>query len=261
MKLVAWNSFGAKWDIFWSNWITPIVPGTGANTDDVAGVLLEAGWAPWVQSTGVSINGLYQMDETKEWFDGTTAAASSFCQGVLRKRRFGALWVPWAKTLAEVTNSRCSLGATALPSYLSFWGFSRIAAGLERPVVKMQFAEARSVVLTILSVHLKANTYSAQQELNYLTSVMRTLIPQGTAGLVVGDLNVDLLTVPYVPDPDWYVLRTGVATQQKGGELDWALLYDPNNQYNQTATATVLQQYKSGANTSDHSVLQYYIDI
>lgn len=261
-KMVVWNSQGAKWDAFWTNWIAPIAPDGVNNTADVAGMLVESGWAPWVQDTEVVENGNYQMVSTASWYSAAGVANSPFCQGVDGTRQWKALWVPWVKTLnAMRTNSRCSMGATVLPYQRRFMGFYPSNQGLLRPVVVSGFAVGSTQMLTVLQVHL-VSSRNAIYELNALTAAMSRLIPQGTTGLVVGDLNVDLQKVNYVPqDNRWHVLSTGGATQQSGGELDWALLYDPNGQYYQTATAQVLAQYKTGANQSDHSVMMYTVNI
>ena len=125
--------------------------------------------------------------------------------------------------------------------------------------MRVQFGTGDDVKLTILLVYLISGYWrNAQAEMDDLTTTMSTLIPQGTVGMVVGDMNIDLLTrAPNVP-AGWSILNVGVATQQSGGELDWALLYNPARQNLNTGQA-VLQQYKSGANQSDHSVMQFTV--
>ena len=65
---------------------------------------------------------------------------------------------------------------------------------------------------------------------------------------------------PFTLPAKWSLLRTGVATQQSGGELDYALLYDPSGTHGGSA-AVVVQQYKSGNNGSDHSVMRYTVPL
>ena len=79
---------------------------------------------------------------------------------------------------------------------------------------------------------------------------------------MVGDFNIDILNQanPFVLANKWSLLRTNVATQQSGGELDYALLYDPAGGYT-GAGAAVVQQYKTGNNQSDHSVMQYTVPL
>jgi hypothetical protein len=115
---------------------------------------------------------------------------------------------------------------------------------------------------TILLVHLVSGyPRGAQAEIDVLTEGMSKLIPQGSAGIIVGDMNIDLLTRNIrVPDDRWFILNTGAATQQSGGELDYALVYDPNRAF-RGATVNVVQTYGPNAYQSDHSVLQYTIPI
>jgi hypothetical protein len=58
----------------------------------------------------------------------------------------------------------------------------------------------------------------------------------------------------------WRILRTGAATHDKGGELDYALLYDPYGAY-RAATVTNVLAAKTGNNGSDHAVLRYQIKL
>jgi hypothetical protein len=259
VQLIAWNSQGAKWDTFWTNWLAPAL---APQATDVVGLLVEAGWAPWIQSDTVSENALYWLDSTSTRYDAAAAATSVFCQGAQAERNRWALWVPWVANLdAFRTNTRCSMGGAILGYYSgSAYITSFTFAWMRRPVIRVQLVYGRNVWLTVLLVHLVSGYWqSAQAELTALTGAMTQLIPQSTTGLVVGDMNIDLLTNPgLVSGPQWRLLRTGVATQQSGGELDYALLYDPARQYG-SSTAAVLQQYKTGPNQSDHSVLRYTI--
>jgi hypothetical protein len=121
---------------------------------------------------------------------------------------------------------------------------------------------SRTPELSVFLVHLVSGwPDGAQAEMNALISVIGTLIPQNTAAVIVGDMNINLLTTALTLPANWYLLRTGVATQQSGGELDYALLFDPTRIYQPTATVAILQQFKTGNNQSDHSVLQYTIPL
>lgn len=262
--MVVWNSQGAKWDDFWNYWIAPIAPDGMGNLDDVAGMLIECGWAPWIYGGDVVENADYDMLTDAYWFNAAGAQASDFCKGVASTRRWKATWVPWVMNLdAMKTNTRCSMAAVVLPSALRFMGTISSNQGLIRPVLISGFAIGHNRVLTVLQVHL-VSSKRAVKELDALTARLSRLIPEGTAGLVVGDMNVNLLKTPYQPaDHRWFVLSTNplVATQQSGGCLDWALLYDPKYQYREGARAEVLEEFKTGANKSDHSVLMYSLDV
>jgi hypothetical protein len=263
VRLIVWNSQGAKWDVLWTNWAGPaVIP----QTDDVVVLVVEAGWAPWIASGTVVVNNVYPYDIDSDRYNGPGAANSQCCMAIEDSRRRKAWWVPWVNTPAEMdsgirTNSRCSMGAILMPNRLRIQGQPGryIYNGHKRPVVRVQLGARRDVEMTILLVHLISGYWrNAQAEMDDLTATMSTLIPQGTLGMVVGDMNIDLLTrVPNVP-AGWSILNVGVATQQSGGELDWALVYNPAG-LNLTTNAAVLQQYKSGANQSDHSVMRYAV--
>jgi len=263
MNLVVWNSQGAKWDTFWTSYINPLL----ASGQDVVGLLVESGWAPWVTSGDVTINALYSLESEVTWYDGPSAANSAFCQGVKAKRRLTAFWIPWAKNLdAMKTNTRCSMGGILMPASRVVVDTTRfLMAEHLRPVLRILLGKPANQNytpdFTILLVHLiSGRPIVAQNEMNDLIGGMQSLISQGTSGVIVGDMNVDLQppnVVPALPDR-WRYLRTNQATQQSGGELDYAVLYDPNQQYT-AAAATVVQSFKTGNNQSDHAVMQYNI--
>lgn len=264
MKVIVWNSQGGKWDAAYTYFTAPSV--TAVPQDDVVLMLVEAGWAPWVLSGDVTLNGLYYYESDVTWFNATGAAASPFCQGIEAKRRFRSTWVPWVKNLdALKTNSRCSMGSAVFPSSLSLAGMDTSNfEGFTRPVIRLMFGKGNrniNVSFTILLVHMISGyqTLAEQQLVNVMNS-MSQLIPQGSSALIVGDMNVDLLKAGKMNNlpRNWSILNTGVATQQSGGELDYGLLYDPNSQLG-SSTAAIVQQYKSGNNQSDHSVLMYTI--
>lgn len=266
LNLVVWNSQGAKWDTLWNSYVNPLV--APPQTADVIAQLVEAGWAPWVTPGDVTINEEYWLAQDVSYYDAATAQNSPFCVAVGAKRRRHALWIPWVKNLnAFKTNTRCSLGGMYLPASLQIAQINRIQVeGLLRPVVRTILGKVggKSSVtprFTILLVHMVSGYPAyAQRQLNDLIAAMSKLVAQGTEAIIVGDMNVDLLTRNFVLPDNWRFLQVGAATQQSGGELDYGILFDPNDQYG-GATAQVVQQYKTGNNGSDHSVMQYNIPI
>lgn len=266
MKVVVWNSQGSKWNTAFTSFTAPAV--AAMPRDDVVLMLVEAGWAPWVASGDVTLNALYPLESDLTWYDAAAAAASPFCVGIQQSRRYRATWVPWVKNLdALKTNSRCSMGSAVFPNALQvapmevgeFEGFSR-------PVIRMRFGKGNrslNVSFTILLVHMISGyQWLAEQQLVDVMTRMSQLIPQGSSALIVGDMNVNLLAAGKMNNlpAKWSILRTGVATQQSGGELDYGLLYDANSQLG-TSAAAIVQQYKTGNNGSDHSVLMYTIPL
>ncbi len=264
MKLVVWNSQGAKWDVAYSSFTLPLV-GLG---DDIVLMLVESGWAPWVASGDVTINGWYDLMADVTWYDDRNAGRSAFCQAVESKRRYKAFWVPWVGNLdAMKTNSRCSLGSAIFPYAFRYTDMeSYNIDGFIRPVIRVQMGKGNrnlNISFTILCVHMISGvSWLARQQLVNVMNQMQQLIPQGTAALVVGDMNVNLLSAHGIGNlpAHWSILNTGVATQQSGGELDYGLLYDPNGRLG-GSTVQVIQQYKTGPNQSDHSVLGYDIPL
>src|SRR5215471_18442259 len=169
MQLIVWNSQGAKWDTFWSNYILPLGPGV---SNDIVGLLVEAGWAPWVQSGDVTINEVYKLDRTATWYFKLGAAVSSFCQGIEAKRVRTAYWVPWVKNLDGMhTNSRCSMGAAVIP------GPSNVSEGMRynltqegvfiRPVFRLDVRKGAGTystpVISVFLVHLISGYASGAQ--------------------------------------------------------------------------------------------------
>lgn len=266
MDLTVWNSQGGaegndpfgRWNVMWTNWITPrITP----QNDDVLGLTIEAGWAPWIKSDEVSLNQVYPLDIDSTRYNVVTAGTSAFCQGVESSRRRWAYWVPWVGNLnAMNTNSRCSMGGLILPKFSQLSGTDRFEfPGHKRPVIRVQLSRANTTNMSVFLVHLISGYWKkANDEMADLTSQMSTLIPESTPAVVVGDMNLDLQTITLTLPDKWRILKTGVATQQSGGELDYALLYDPTGKF-PGASAAVVQQYKSGTNGSDHSVMRYSV--
>src|SRR5689334_12343935 len=102
MKLIVWNSQGAKWDGFW-NFCTAV----GAGGDTVMGCLVESGWAPWVASGEVMLNAVYPLDTSKAYC--IQNPKDLFSQQVIAVRQIKAFWIPWVNNLeAMKTNTRCS---------------------------------------------------------------------------------------------------------------------------------------------------------
>lgn len=261
MQLVVWNSQGSKWDTAWTYFVSPYV--TTPPTDDMLLLLVEAGWAPWIKSGNVVINNDYPLTTGVESFDEVAAGKSSLCQSVLaakRNSRRGAMWIPWVGNLdAMKTNSRCSIGAAFYPDKLSLISDSTKMEDFIRPVIRIGLGVMSSVKLTVFVVHMvSGSSAKAEAQLVNVMTKMHTLVPEGSAALIVGDMNVDLLKAGKMTNlpRNWSILRTGVATQQSGGELDYGLLFDPNSAYS-NASVGVVQQYKTGNNQSDHSVLGY----
>src|SRR5579872_2934599 len=116
MILVVWNSRGSKWDIAYNNFLVPQLTFIG----DAALLLVESGWAPWVQSGEVMLNKVYGLDSTKEWYNQPAAANSAFCQAVEGNRNNRAFWTPWATLKTDKTHTRCSMGGAIFPDNVQF---------------------------------------------------------------------------------------------------------------------------------------------
>jgi hypothetical protein len=272
---LVWNAQGAnsykggvltqKWEALWANGMVPIV-GAG-QADNVAMLLCESGWAPWIDQTKpVSVNTLYRCTALSNHYDPVAATASGFCKAVDGARRWTAFWLPWLKTLDGYRqNARCSIGGCYVPhpSPTKTWKLQRaigryVVPYLVRPAVLMEVGPTMGAGLTVLMVHLVSNNWAAQDELRYLMWAVNQIVAFGPV-LVVGDMNIDLqrsghLTVP----APWQLVRYGQATHQGGGELDWALLRDPKGQFT-THKADVLQAPGDDWNVSDHAVMSYTV--
>lgn len=274
MRLIVWNSQGAngpnhgsKWDILVNQYIAPYM---APQTEPVIGLLVESGWAPWVVPGEVVVNNAYWYPLDKTYIDPVASANSVFCQQVDAKRLRKALWVPWVNNLdAMKTNTRCSMGGILLPTSKKIEpSGSFVFEGHKRPTLRFLVGKNQGLgrmayEITVLLVHLlSGGSQKTINEMFHIVDSLTQLIPEGTSGLVVGDMNVDLKKWNLSLPKGWTILQAlgtaGSGTQQSGGILDYALLYDPNRHY-QNSTATVLQQYKSGQNESDHSVLMYDI--
>lgn len=256
MRLIVWNSQGAKWDDLWDHFVSPTVT---INNDDVFAFTVEAGWAPWMLSGNVDLGALYYMDDARENFNERGAVNSNFCMGIAASRTRRAFWVPWVKTLDAIkTNSRCSLGGVVIP----YSGLSAKVSTINhesflRPVVRSILMRNGMPVVTILAVHF-ISSGKAQAEMTRLVNAVKSMVWQGTSGIVVGDMNVNLLKKAVTLPDNWQLLNTGQPTQAKGGELDYALLLNNNNYFN-NPTAQVIQPYHTYPNNSDHSVMEYVL--
>jgi hypothetical protein len=260
VRLIVWNSQGGKWGTFWQHYVQPAL----ANNETVVGLLVESGWAPWIQSGEVTINKIYPIDVDSPRYQPNIAQPDDamMVDDVNDARRTRAFWIPWVGNLAAMkTNSRCSIGGVIAPATWNVRDVSSIdVKWFRRPVLRVQLGPGNDIALTILLIHAVSGwTAGAQAEMDYLTSSMQALVPEGTSGVVVGDMNIDLLTItPHLPK-DWEFLYSNQATQQSGGELDYGLLWDPTDAW-PNADGQVLQQYKTGNNQSDHSVMVYALD-
>lgn len=267
MRLIVWNSAGPKWGAFWKYYVGPALKG-----ESVIGLLVEAGWAPWIKSgkapgaTPVPINTSFGIDRSSPRYQPDIADSNdaAMVADISESRRRKALWIPWVGNVDAITpNARCSIGAVLAPAAWLVQDVSVIAVSwFKRPVLRIMLGPGKDVSLTILLVHMISGwSKGAQQEMNYLTSSMASLIPEATSGIVVGDMNIDLnKTTPDLP-PGWDLLHTKLpgSTQQMGGVLDYALLWDPHGAW-PDADCQVLEQYGKGYNTSDHSVMVYPLD-
>jgi hypothetical protein len=263
MKLLVWNSQGNKWDAFNDNYLEPLI--TPPQREDVVGMLVESGWAPWVDRDTrgrLKANALYDFDSWMTYFDKKGAQKSSFCHTIAASRNRHAFWIPWVRNVESTRfNTRCSIGATLLRrrgSYIGWETTRTLMPGMRRPAVRVQLRVGRNVQLTVFLVHLiSGGSYKAQREMDRLIAAMRQVVPAGTPSIIVGDMNVNLLAdggPPELPSR-WKYVRTGQSTQKSGGELDYAVAFDPKDQLQ--AEALVLDPIGSATNKSDHAVMQY----
>lgn len=242
MKLIVWNSFGNKWDLFWNQYVNPAI----ANNPNeiVLGLLVEAGWPPWQQNQDVRSGHPYHNQTHYRNSDNS-------------------FWIPWVKTFSDTkTNSRCSLGGILKQhEYRVEYYVSNV--GPNRPFVRLALGKLGATLVTVFLVHLTSGaTRNTWKELRLLDQISK-YIPESTGAMIVGDINVDLQTTgPLTLKNDrWQIVSTGQQTQALGGELDYGFEYRPSKHF--SAQVQILQQYQTPnghpPNPSDHSILQYQL--
>jgi len=272
VQLIVWNSEGAEWDMLWNYFISPHAPYQQPQADDIVALVVESGWPPWVQGgIPVNLDVVYRLKGIGSREDPDAVLTSAFCLNMERPRSRQAYWVPWVKKLADLekgltSNSRCSMGVVVLPKNLRHGDAKRFVnpRTFIRPVVQIPFGTPKGtngydVTMVVMAVHLMSAA-KAKRELQSLFQFVPNSIPGSTPAFIAGDFNIDLATVQItLPDNRWSLLNPGVATRRSGKILDWALLYNPTGDPIH-ATVQVLNQYESGVNRSDHSVLGYTLD-
>ncbi|HLI56805.1 MAG TPA: hypothetical protein VKY26_07185 [Actinomycetota bacterium] len=274
MLLIVWNSEGDRWDALWNHWVSKEVQRA---QDTLLGLVIEAGWAPWVPKyaaggavADVRVNTEYAL--SSDYYDYATPPLSAFCQGMLgrpgKRTRTGrsALWIPWVKTFDALNvNARCSMGSLFCPLGSDripapHWKARRIEGNI-RPALEASLQVGGDVQTVVFLVHL-ASSARALTELNTLTDQITRLIPEDAQALVVGDMNVNILGL-HNPKlnlgPHWSIARTCQPTQRAGGELDYALVYDRSR--SMRVKASTLCRFDLHPNESDHSVMQYEISL
>lgn len=297
LYLVAWNSQGARWNhvypILWNAAVHQIIPPALAENNffnnPIVAVITEAGRAPWIgpNTHQILINKVYPMDDTyyKTLTDAQKqqqAFINTSLEKLVRTRTGSPYWIPWVKEPGDPPftnkatdpydpqqNPRCSLGGFINKVKISYEMralkelMGRVTS--KRPIVRIpveiQTNEGQAVI-TIFQVHLTSGGgKQTKTELKGLISSVAQIVGQSTPAIIVGDININILGgEPELPEKHWTPLRTGKATQLKGGELDYALLYDPNGQIE--GAAGVVQPYYDGSgdklpNQSDHSMMLY----
>jgi len=243
MKLIVWNSQGDKWNLFWNQYVNPAI----ANNPNeiVLGLLLEAGWPPWQQAQ--EVRGCHQ-------YNNQTLYGNSD----------NSFWIPWVKSYATKTNSRCSLGGI-LKQYEYRVDYYVSNVGENRPFVRLALGKYGATLVTVFFVHLTSGaTRNTWDELRLLDQISQ-YIPEGTGAMIVGDINVDLKTTGplKLKNECWRIVNTNQQTQAKGGELDYGFEYRPRRNF--SAQVQILQQYQTPngnpPNPSDHSILQYQVTL
>jgi hypothetical protein len=260
VDIIVWNSQGAKWDFAWDHYVKPSV----AAGKDVMLLLVETGWAPWVLSGDVTCNCEYRLGKGENaLLDKAGVAKSTFCAGTEQRRGNWSLWVPWVDNFSAMkTNSRCSIGAGIFMPKFSVHATSiKMNEDFKRPSLCLSIAVGVQVFFTIFLVHMVSGSpKKAEAQLVDVMKDMSERVPESTAALIVGDMNVDLLAAGAMSNlpSHWSILQTGAATHQGGSELDYGLLYDPKSQFQATKIIYV-EKFGTVNNQSDHSMLVYGI--
>jgi hypothetical protein len=284
LKIVAWNTQGDKWNSLMNDRIAPLLQN---GTDDVLGLTCESGWGPWVEKTNVSACDLYPLEGTFRW--QTPAPQSLFVQGmrdqIEHNRNVHVGWIPWVPYPSAIndsarTNSRCSMGVTWLPTRSSQQSFGmnwhvfrdQIPYPAKRPYVRFTVKRGDNPCFVVIFAHLISGwPTEATRDVTAIFTIVRAMVPEGMPALLLGDLNIDLLTqiqldrLTRALPAKWRLLRTSRATHRseasgRESELDFGVLYDPHQHYAQ-ARAMWGPQWKTATNGSDHAVVTYEITI
>jgi hypothetical protein len=259
MRLIVWNSQGNKWESFWATYLRKEVESPAG--EDVVGLLVESGWPPWVQSQSVRVSAIYPFDSAMTYYNRQAETNSDFVKYKLGKRQLKALWVPWARVKDQIdgrTNSRCSMGAIVLPAGAKY-NVSRFQindTSYRRPVLTLALGQ-----VTVFLVHLVSGKPSeATTTLNKMCRDMQKRIPQGTAAIIVGDMNINQLNqeVKYTAIAGWNLLNVNQPTQKSGGELDFALYFNPKQKVGESGARPSAETLAdAGSSGSDHAVMKY----
>jgi hypothetical protein len=134
---------------------------------------------------------------------------------------------------------------------------------IRRPVVRTYIFTPTfgTLKIVLLQVHLRAADATARRELSTLMRTITKIIPTNTPAFIIGDLNIDLKKAAFPVNAPWRIVNTGARTQASGGELDWGLLYDPNNRYGGVGVNVLLRYQRRPNNPSDHSILLYNVPL
>lgn len=277
LKVISWNTQGAKWDSVWNDRIVPLL-----DQHDILVLVCESGWPPWIQDHNVIQAVPYPYNSQQKWFQKPDASAFATAFGALQEnnRNAHAYWVPWVQSFQEInasasTNSRCSMGVIWIPQRrvrtltlsISVTG-AKPDYPAKRPYVRCAIQAAGQTLLTVVFAHLISGWPSeATRDVKFIADAMRDSVPQSTSIMLVGDLNINLLlnqqrgrfdTV--LANNGLKLYNTGQPTQQSGGELDACVFYDANNQY-QNVAVNWGPQWKQPGNASDHAVISYDVNI
>ncbi|HEY0734329.1 MAG TPA: hypothetical protein VGD69_05445 [Herpetosiphonaceae bacterium] len=213
LYIVAWNSQGDRWDYIFPNLKAQL--GNGiiptnfiSSAQELAyptvAIITEAGIIPWISpDISYTVNQVYSRPERGTRNSTSATPPSTFLRDASRQRG-GSYWVPWLRTIdTNQQNARCSLRGFHSKVQLGKITSAKQLAGSDpssRPVVKIQITYPFQI--TIVQVHLtsggRTKTYN---QLNELINTIKTMIPEGTAGIIVGDINANILgTTPELPN-------------------------------------------------------------
>ena len=273
MKLIAWNTQGDKWDALWQYQIAPDL----ANGTETLALTVESGWAPWVHDGDVQIDKVYWWG-SDDRLTVQPPYGDIFDQGVDAARR-GAVkpfWIPWAAHLeADRTNSRCSMGGAWLGKPAHFldiqpWQDQWSGKLLSRSAIQLTISTPtggfgqRVPLLQVTLIHLVSGwPQGARRQLDDLRTLIRQVSPPNFPWLIVGDFNINLTGVADAAlglPGGWRVLRTYQQTHEGGSELDYGVIYDPQDLLH-NARVWRRPLWKTATNQSDHAVIYYDIPL